>query len=191
MLTRVGLGQSKIIPYYGGKNKYLCVKNAVRRGIFGRYCHLSLDSSLAMTAITASIPAHKNKTFATLLAFLLGGVGVHRYYLRGLGDTWGWVHTASVAAVGLVMTVAPEADIYFKLLPLFISMLAGFLQALVLGLMPDEKWDAAFNPASGRTSEARWPLALLLVATTMVGATALIATISRLFDLLYTGGAYG
>jgi hypothetical protein len=29
------------------------------------------------------------------------------------------------------------------------------------------------------------------VATMLVGATTLIATIARLFDLLYTGGAYG
>jgi hypothetical protein len=32
---------------------------------------------------------------------------------------------------------------------------------------------------------------LLVVVTMLVGTTSLIATISRLFDLLYTGGAYG
>jgi hypothetical protein len=135
--------------------------------------------------------AHKNKTLATLLAFVLGGVGAHRYYLRGANDRWGWLHTASVPAVGLVVAAAPQANIYFQLLPLILSMLTGFLEALVLGLMPDEKWDATFNAGSGRQSESRWPLALLLVATLMVGASSLIATISRLFDLLYTGGAYG
>ena len=135
--------------------------------------------------------AHKNKTLATLLAFVLGGVGAHRYYLRGTNDTWGWLHAASVPAVGLVMAAAPQANIYFQLLPLILSILTGFLEALVLGLMPDEKWDATFNAGSGRQSESRWPLALLLVATLMVGASGLIATISRLFDLLYTGGAYG
>jgi TM2 domain-containing membrane protein YozV len=134
---------------------------------------------------------HKNKTFATLLAFLLGGLGAHRFYLRGVNDTWGWVQACSLPAVGLVMAAAPQADIYYKLLPLFLSMLAGFLQALVLGLMSDEKWDATFNPGSGRSSETRWPLAVILVATMLVGCGSLIATISRLFDLLYTGGAYG
>jgi hypothetical protein len=29
------------------------------------------------------------------------------------------------------------------------------------------------------------------VATMLVGATVLISTMARLFDLLYTGGAYG
>ena len=32
---------------------------------------------------------------------------------------------------------------------------------------------------------------LLLVSTLLVGATVLIGTISRLFDLMFTGGAYG
>ena len=85
----------------------------------------------------------------------------------------------------------PQADPFFLLLPLFLSMLAGYLEALVLGLMPDEKWDATYNAGSGKQSDSRWPLALVLVATLLVGAFGLIACIARLFDLLYTGGIYG
>ncbi len=136
-------------------------------------------------------PSHKNKTFATLLAVLLGGVGAHRLYLRGTRDKWALLHLASVPAAALVALLAPQADIYFKLLPLTLSYLAAFLQALVLGLMPDEKYDAAFNAGSGGRTDSQWPLALLLVVTMLVGATTLIATIARLFDLMYTGGAYG
>jgi hypothetical protein len=57
--------------------------------------------------------------------------------------------------------------------------------------MPDEKWDASFNPQSGKLSNSRWPLAVVLVATLLFGAFGLIASIARLFDLLYTGGVYG
>lgn len=135
--------------------------------------------------------SHKNKTLATLLAFTLGGLGLHRFYLKGFGDRWGWLHAAALPACGIVMSGAPNADWYFWYLPVTLSMLAGFLGALVLGLMPDEKWDAAYNRESGRRSHSRWPLAVILVATVMVGAGMLIATIARLFDLLYTGGAYG
>ena len=67
----------------------------------------------------------------------------------------------------------------------------GFIEALLLGVTPDEKFDAAFNAGSEGRSDSRWPLALLLVATMLVGATVLISTMARLFDLLYTGGAYG
>ena len=34
-------------------------------------------------------------------------------------------------------------------------------------------------------------LAVLLVTTMVVGSVTLIGTIARVFDLLYTGGAYG
>ena len=135
--------------------------------------------------------SHKNKTFATLLALLLGTVGAHRFYLRGAVDKLGLIHVMSLPIAGLVVGLSPSSDIFFKILPLLVSACAGFLEALVIGLMSDEKFDAAFNPGSGRQSNSNWMLALLLVATMMVGATTLIATISRLFDLLYTGGAYG
>ncbi|CDG84781.1 NINE protein [Janthinobacterium agaricidamnosum] len=139
----------------------------------------------------AARSAHSNKTFATLLAFLLGAVGAHRFYLRGFKDGWGWLHCAALPASLLLWAAMPGADWFYQILPLTVSGLAGFLEALVLGLMPDEKWDAAFNADSCRQSASDWPLAVLLVATLMVGAGTLIATIARLFDLLYTGGSYG
>jgi hypothetical protein len=134
---------------------------------------------------------HKNKTAAALLALMLGFVGVHRVYLRGARDKWALLHLASVAASVLVMVMAPQANLFYKLLPMIVSLLAGLLEGLVIGLMPDEKFDARFNAGSGRQSDSQWPLALILVITLMAGATALIATMARLFDLLYTGGAYG
>lgn len=134
---------------------------------------------------------HKNKTVAALLAFLFGGLGMQRLYLRGPRDPWLWAHLACLPAAWLVATLAPQADGFFKLLPIMLSGLVGFLEALVLGLMPDDKWDARFNAGSGKQSDSHWPLAIILVAAMMLGAGSLIATISRLFDLLYTGGAYG
>nr|WP_315394218.1 TM2 domain-containing protein [uncultured Duganella sp.] len=134
---------------------------------------------------------HKSKTLAALLAFLFGGLGLHRLYLRGARDPWLWAHLASLPLAWVIARGAPDADGFYKVLPIMVSGLVGFLEALVLGLMSDEKWDARFNPASGQQSDSRWPLAIVLVASMMLGAGSLIATISRLFDLLYTGGAYG
>lgn len=135
--------------------------------------------------------AHKNKTVAALLALILGGAGAHRAYLRGARDKWAWLHLASVAASLLVMALAPQANLFYKLLPMIVSYLIGLLEGLVIGVMPDEKFDARYNAGSGGKSDSQWPLALILVLTLMAGATGLIATIARLFDLLYTGGAYG
>jgi hypothetical protein len=112
---------------------------------------------------------HKNKTLATFLAAIFGGLGAHRFYLHGKKDIWAWVH--------------------LLLFPL--SVFAGFIEALVIGLTPDDKWDEAHNKDSGRQSDSGWPLAVLLVLTFGGGAIAVIAAIARTFDLLFTGGAYG
>ena len=134
---------------------------------------------------------HKNKTLATLLAATVGAAGVHRVYLRGVRDQLAWLHVALIAATLVLLALAPAINLFYRLLPIIASMIAGFLQALVLGVMPDETFDAAFNPGSEGRSDSRWPLALVLVATMLVGATVLISTMARLFDLMYTGGAYG
>ena len=137
------------------------------------------------------ISPHKDKTIATALAFVLGGLGVHRYYLRGGVDRLGLLHVCSLPLAGLVYGLGHGPNPFWVLLPIFISCIAGFLEALVIGLTPDDKWDARFNPDGKRQSHSNWILAVLLVLTLLVGATAVIATIARLFDLLFTGGAYG
>ncbi|ATQ78804.1 hypothetical protein CR152_09730 [Massilia violaceinigra] len=135
--------------------------------------------------------SHKNKTFASFLALILGAVGAHRFYLRGSLDKLGLMHLASLPVAGLVYGLAPEANWFFKILPLVLSGIIGFVEALMIGLTPDEKFDAAFNAKSGRKSASNWVLAVLLVCTMLTAATMTIATLARLNDLLYTGGAYG
>jgi hypothetical protein len=135
--------------------------------------------------------SHKNKTFATFLAVILGAVGGHRFYLRGSLDKLGLAHVMSVPIAAMVYGLAPQADVFYKILPLLVSAVAGFLEALVIGLTSDEKFDAAFNAGSGKQSDSHWILALLLVATMMGGAGVLIWTMARLVDLMSTGGAYG
>lgn len=134
---------------------------------------------------------HKNKTFATFLAVILGAVGAHRFYLRGSLDKLGLIHVASLPVAGMIYGLAPQADWFYKILPILVSAVAGFLEALVIGLTSDEKFDAAFNPKSDKKSDSSWILAVLLVLTMMIGAIALIFTMARLFALLYTGGMDG
>ena len=137
------------------------------------------------------LTSHKNKTFASFLAVLLGTVGGHRFYLRGSLDKLGLLHVMSVPIAGMVYGLAPHANWFYQVLPLLVSAIAGFLEALVIGLTSDEKFDAAFNAKSGKQSDSSWILALLLVATMMIGAISLIFTMARLFALLETGGMDG
>lgn len=134
---------------------------------------------------------HKNKTLTTLLAAILGGIGLHRFYLYGARDRFGWLHVLSVPLSLALMAARPDAPQLFTALPLVISVLVAALEALVLGLTPDEKWDARHNAGSGRTSESHWILAVIIVLTTGLGAMGLIALLARSFDLLFTGGAFG
>lgn len=134
---------------------------------------------------------HKNKTLATLLAVMLGSIGMHRLYLRGNKDRWLILHLVSVPACMFIAVAWPQLNGYYKLLPLMFSLLIAQLEGLVLGLIPDDQWDAKFNPGSSKQSASGWPLAMLLVAALAVGAAGLIFVITRLIDLSYTGGAAG
>jgi hypothetical protein len=134
---------------------------------------------------------HKNKTIATLLSFSLGGLGAQRLYLHGWGDKWAWAHFLTLPLSGLIAWLGSGQILLFSAAPLIMSMLVGFIEALVLGLTPDEKWDATYNPQSGRVSASAWPLVLILVLSLGFGATALIAAMARMADLLATGGSYG
>ena len=134
---------------------------------------------------------HKSKTIATFLAFLLGYAGLHRFYLHGLSDRWGWLHAISVPLSALLLLSNPELPLLVNTAPLVISMLTASIETFVIGLMPDEKWDARHNPASVRESDSRWPVALMMVLNLFYGATLLLAVLARGFDLMLTGGAYG
>ena len=134
--------------------------------------------------------ARKNKTVATLLALLLGGFGIHRFYLKPGADRIGLLHLCCLPVMGILYgAVKPHP--FYMVLPLLVSYIAGFVEALVIGLTPDEKWDATYNMHSGRQSRSNWVLVLLLVITMLVATTVLIGTIARLSDVMYTGGAYG
>lgn len=134
---------------------------------------------------------HKNKTFTTFLAAVFGSIGVHRFYLYGRKDWFGWLHLATLPISALAILTFSNFHALFVGMLFVLSILCGFLEALVIGLTPDEKWDAKHNPASGKKSESHWILALILVLTVGIGAMSVIALLARSFDLLFTGGAYG
>ncbi|MFZ6751474.1 NINE protein [Undibacterium sp. Ren11W] len=134
---------------------------------------------------------HKNKAITSFLASILGSIGVHRFYLAGANDKWGWLHLASLPLSLILSRHFFNLPLLATMSPFVLSFLASILEALVLGLIADEKWDAKYNLNSGQQSDTSWPLALSLVLTVGLGAMALIAVLARSFDLLYTGGAYG
>jgi TM2 domain-containing membrane protein YozV len=100
----------------------------------------------------------RDKSVATLLAALGGTFGLHRFYLHGAQRVLPWLYVA----------------FSWTLVPTF----AGFVEALVFALMPDERWDARWNADLARTSASGWPVVLLAVLTFLGGATLLMTTIA-------------
>lgn len=125
---------------------------------------------------------YKSKTLATWLAFLGGGFGLHRFYLFGLRDVWGWLW-AVVTLIGIQglqrhLHVGQDDHVAWLLLPVLgFSLSAGALMALVYGLMPDEKWNARFNP-QGPDHQAGWAVVFGVVLALLVGAGILMSAIA-------------
>lgn len=136
---------------------------------------------------------HLSKTSATLLAVLLGGTGAHRFYLYGAKDYWAWIYLAAFLIFALALIVAQEPhSIAVSVLVLFpLSIFAGWIEALTIGLTPDEKWDAKHNTLSAQQSDSRWSVVILIVLTFACGFTTIVIAMARMTDLLLTGGAYG
>ena len=126
--------------------------------------------------------AFKSRTLATWLAFVGGSLGLHRFYLHGLRDGWGWLHWPP-AALGLYgvlrMHELGQDDRWGSLLVPLLGLVlsASMLAAAVYGLTSDEQWNARFNP-QGPASHGGWLVIFGVIGAVMVGATVLIATIA-------------
>jgi len=133
-----------------------------------------------------SKPVYKSKTLATWAAFLGGPVGLHRFYLHGLGDGWGWLHTLPTL-LGLwglqrVSDLGQDDQLAWLLIPILgFTVAATMLQAILYGLTPDEKWHARYNPHLVGATDTRasgWAAVIGAGLALMVGATVLMSTIA-------------
>ena len=124
----------------------------------------------------------RSKAVATWLAVAGGSLGLHRFYLRGAGDAWAWLHLPPtlIGAYGFWRMREWGVDDArgALLVPLLGAMLAGtMLVAIVYGLTSDERW-AARHGGDPHRSRATW-LTLVAVALALAtGASIAIATIA-------------
>ncbi len=135
--------------------------------------------------------SHKNKTFATLLTAFFGCIGFHRFYLYGWQDIWGWIRLTTLPLSAVPLLMAPDLPWILTTSPLILSVFISTIETLVIGLTPDEKWDARFNLHSGKRSGSRWLLIITMIVAFSTGTTFFFFVLARTVDLLYTGGAFG
>lgn len=113
----------------------------------------------------------RSKTMATWLALLGGTLGLHRLYLRGLGDVLGWLHLlpTTLGLYGLErwrQLGQDDSQAWWMLLLLGLMISQAMLHAILYGLTPDERW------------AARWGAVLGVIAALLLGTTALMSSIA-------------
>lgn len=132
----------------------------------------------------------KNKTIAAWLAFVGGPLGLHRFYLHGLGDLLGWMLPIPTA-LGLygIERVQQNGldDVWsWVLIPLLGFTIAGCaLTGIVYGLASPEKWNARHNPgapADASPGRTQWLTIGAVVVALLIGTTVLMSTIAFSFQ---------
>ena len=132
----------------------------------------------------------KNKTLAAWLAFVGGPLGLHRFYLHGMGDWVGWLLPIPTAlglyGIQRVQQWGQDDQLSWLLIPLLgFTMATCALVAILYGLKTPQQWNARFNPqaaqeaAAGRTN---WFTIFAIAAALMVGATVLMASLAFSFQ---------
>jgi len=117
----------------------------------------------------------RHKALAALLASVAGAVGANRLYL---GQRLWWLPLA-LTAVSLPFVVG--VDNWYQTGPFFLLMapvVAGFIQGLVIALMPDDRFDARFNSGHSRRNRSGWDAVLVAIATLLGGGIVLVSTIA-------------
>jgi len=132
----------------------------------------------------------KNKTLAAWLAFLGGPLGLHRFYLHGLGDLLGWVLPIPTAlglyGIQRVQELGLDDHWSWALIPLLGFTIAGCgLRAILYGLMTPEKWNARFNPQAAADAPAGrtdWFTIFAIALSLLVGTAVLMASLAFSFQ---------
>lgn len=131
---------------------------------------------------TLSTTVYRSKTLAAWVALVAGTLGLHRIYLRGVGDPLAWLHVPPTAlgvyGVQRMQAFGQDDRLAWLLIPVLGLMISqAMLCAIVYGLTPDEKWDARHNPGQPVHPTA-WGPVLAVIAALLIGATVLMGTIA-------------
>lgn len=127
----------------------------------------------------------KNKTLAAWLTFLVGPLGLHRFYLFGFSDRLGWLlplpTLLGLYGIHRAREFGLDDALSWLLIPLLGFTVAGCaVNAIVYGLMAASPWNMRFNPsvapdhASGTTN---WLTIGAVVLSLLIGSTVLISSI--------------
>ncbi|HRO58750.1 MAG TPA: hypothetical protein PK177_06225 [Burkholderiaceae bacterium] len=132
-----------------------------------------MNGSLSSRATSA----HRSKALAGALGLVLGWAGAHRLYL---GWRFWWIYPV-IAMPTMGLALATGGDAWFRhpgfLIAALVAVVA-MLEAILICLTPDKKWDARHNPDSGIESNNRWAVVLIAIAALMLGTILLMSVLA-------------
>ena len=125
----------------------------------------------------------RSKVVAGLLSFYGGWFGAHWFYL---GRRRAWLFPAWVVAM---LALASQAQVWWDSPPffvLFVPAIAGFIEAIVLCLMSDERFDARYNPGFVRKKPTGWGPVLVAIMGLLLGTVLLLFSIAHVVLHIWT-----
>ena len=138
-----------------------------------------------MTQSALAVPVrHRSKAIAAWLACLLGAFGAHAWYMR---RGWAWVWTLfTVLMLVLSWSFYPVWWDSPPFLVLVVPCAAGYIEALIFALKPDDKFDAKYNVGSGQVTRTGWGAVMAAIVATLAGGTVLMAYLALIVVHVYT-----
>ncbi len=134
---------------------------------------------------SAAYPATavKSKVLAALLSFYGGWFGAHWYYL-GRARPW------SLTVLAVVMfAIALQSEVWWDspaIFVVFIPAVAGFIEAMILCLRSDEKFDARYNPGYKRVGHTGWGPILVAISGLLLGTIMTLFAIAHVVLHIWT-----
>jgi hypothetical protein len=130
----------------------------------------------------------KNKTVAAWLALTGGPLGLHRFYLKGLGDTLGWLYPLPTAlglwGIERLQALGQDDKLSWVLIPLLgFTVASTCLTAIVYALTDRVKWNARYSTSSdGKAGNTHGLTIMAIVISLLVGAGSLMASLAYSFQ---------
>jgi len=124
----------------------------------------------------AGTPARfRSKVEVGLLALFLGWMGAHWWYL---GRRRAWLVTLASC---LLLVLAQFFDVWWENPAFFLLLIPaadGYIEAAVLNLLGDEKFDARYNPGQERRSRSGWSEVLVASFSLLIGTIVILSGIA-------------
>lgn len=140
-----------------------------------------------MSAVPVRRP--RSKTLSAWLALLGGPLGLHRFYLHGLGDWIGWLLPIPTAlgiwGVERALALGQDDHLSWLLIPLLgFTVASTCLTAIVYALTDKERWNARHNPGApeAKAGSTHWLTIGAIVLSLLVGAASLMGSLAFSFQ---------